>query len=570
MRWTTVVAILAGCSEYAFQGKEAVVDEPDPVIVVDPPAIDFGVVSQNVVVEQPFTVTNAGDAPLVLGEIHIEGDDAFRLTTAVSGVELAPGETLGDSVLFEPQGAERFGRVQIPSDDPVNPLVGIDLHGAPGTPGLAVDPALVDLGYVEVGADATATFEVTNVGEWRAEITAAVLAGATSTTGAPAFAVEFTPFALMPGDSKPVTVRFTPLAPVPYSDQLVITMEGVGDAAVEVIGTGIAAPMANCDAIPAVPLLTLDEVTWIGSGSTDPAGRPLTSTWTLVGAPYGSVAVMPGSAGPDLAGFIPDLPGTYVAELTVTNDVGLSATCQAAVDAFDAKPTAACSVSPNPVDAIQGTAAWSGTGSADPLGGTLDYTWTLVAQPLGSAVVMPSGPAANPTRGGFVADMVGTYTGQLVVTNSVGLSSEPCLVDLEAEPSGDLWIELYWSHNNDDMDLHVVRSTGSLRTGQDCYFNNCLSGLAWGPAGPDGDPSLDLDDIVGRGPENVNITAPEDVVYHVWVHDFPGHTWNGNNLVTVNVYLSGFLAWTDTLTISGDGTDTWFADIDWATQTVTP
>jgi hypothetical protein len=314
----------------------------------------------------------------------------------------------------------------------------------------------------------------------------------------------------------------------------------------------------------------LDAVTWVGSGSSDPAGRPITTSWALVSQPLGSFAALPTTAGPDVAGFVPDLPGVYVAELTVTNDLGLVDTCQAQVDAMDGTPWANCSASPNPAEAIHDVVTWSAAGSVDPLGGSLTYTWTLLSQPAGSVVPFPAYDPALPDVGGFVPDLVGTYTAQVVATNSVGLSSAPCVVDLDAIPSGDLWVEMYWSHKNDDMDLHLVRDTGSLRTSKDCYYANCKSGLSWGPTGPDGDPILDLDDIVGTGPENINVTTPEDLVYHVWVNDYPGHSYTGANDVTVNIYLTGVLAWTDTITISGDDKDVWFADVDWTTQTITP
>ena len=60
-------------------------------------------------------------------------------------------------------------------------------------------------------------------------------------------------------------------------------------------------------------------------------------------------------------------------------------------------------------------------------------------------------------------------------------------------------------------------------------------------------------------------------MYTVVVHDYTGSTidvYTGNE-VTVNVYLNGSLSWTDTRTIEGDGSYTYFARIDWSAGTIT-
>ncbi len=232
-------------------------------------------------------------------------------------------------------------------------------------------------------------------------------------------------------------------------------------------------------------------------------------------------------------------------------------------------PTAVCGVAPARVEAVHETATWIGSGSSDPDGRPLVYAWSLVSFPAGSSPTMPAGAPTDPDRPGFRPDLVGFYTAELVVTNDLGVSSEPCQAELEAIPAADLWVEMFWAERGDDMDLHLLRDGGGLRTGQDCYYANCTGGLRWGPGGAAGDPVLDLDDIPGRGPENINIDIPEDVTYQVWVHDYPGSRFTGGNDVTVRIYLAGVLEWEDTRTISGEDSDNPFAEIDWTTRTVT-
>ena len=240
-------------------------------------------------------------------------------------------------------------------------------------------------------------------------------------------------------------------------------------------------------------------------------------------------------------------------------------------------PVAVCDVTPNPISPPFESATWVGNDSYD-LGDAdiVDYDWRLVFSPEGSTVTMPTGGA---NRTPFTPSLAGDYVGRLVVTNDAGLSSDPCEVTLEAIPAQNLWVELFWSEPQDDMDLHLLAPGGTLETGSDCYYANCTESaqfffpMDWGISGYDDDnPVLDLDDIPGTGPENINIADPQyDGVYTVVVHDYTGSTPDvyGDNEVTVNIYLDGTLAWTDTRIISGDGSYTYFARIDWTTGTIT-
>lgn len=273
------------------------------------------------------------------------------------------------------------------------------------------------------------------------------------------------------------------------------------------------------------------------------------------------------------------LPGADTSEPVIVSDLPDTNTPEetAEPEPEPEAPIAICSVDPNPVSPPFESATWIGNSSYDPSGGSIaDYSWTLTAAPTGSTATMPSG-AAN--RYPFTPVLAGTYIGQLIVTNEEGLSSDPCEVILDAVPTESLWVEMFWEQPQDDMDLHLLVDGGSLETRDDCYYSNCTPTaqiffpMDWGSGGYAGDnPTLDLDDIPGTGPENINIDTPHPgAVYTVVVHDYTGSTPDvyTSNSVTVNVYLDGSLAWTDTRSIEGDGSYTYFARIDWTGGTIT-
>jgi len=234
-------------------------------------------------------------------------------------------------------------------------------------------------------------------------------------------------------------------------------------------------------------------------------------------------------------------------------------------------PTAVCSVSPAIVAPLHEAATWDGTGSFDEGGFAItEHRWELVSAPDGNAGALSGGGAVV---SGFVPQLAGEYVARLTVTNERGNSSE-CEATLTAVPMQDLWVEMYWERSGDDMDLHLLAPDGVILTDSDCYFANCVDwgygGLDWGTSGESSDdPALDLDDIPGTGPENINIDSPVNGVYTVVVHDYPGSVYADGNNVTINVYLAGVLEWSDTRPITTEDSFNSFAQIDWTTKTVT-
>ncbi|MCO4773237.1 MAG: choice-of-anchor D domain-containing protein [Deltaproteobacteria bacterium] len=244
-------------------------------------------------------------------------------------------------------------------------------------------------------------------------------------------------------------------------------------------------------------------------------------------------------------------------------------------------PIAVCgsTIFANPLEVVTLSSVSFHTGGFGPTL-SLQYSWTL-APPAGSITTLSNANTANASTSPYV-DVVGSYIGTLTVTDAAGLT-DSCTQTIEVLPPENFRVELFWDAE-DDFDLHLLEANdgagnqGTPNTGSDCYFGNCTSlGLDWGVPGDIYDnPYLDLDDISGFGPENINITdpalAPYDGWYQVMVHDYTGSTDDnyGTTNGTLSIYLNQVLAQTYGFSMSGDGDQYYVAKIHWPTGQVTP
>jgi len=178
-----------------------------------------------------------------------------------------------------------------------------------------------------------------------------------------------------------------------------------------------------------------------------------------------------------------------------------------------------------------------GSASSDPGGLSLDYAWTISRMPPGSSTSLSTlvGDSTN-----FFADVAGEFEVQLVVKNSLGVSSTPAKCLIDAVPEDELHIELTWDTTKADLDLHLsLEDTEFFQKPGDCNF--CNPNPNWNGGGSDNDCRLDIDDRTGKGPENINVQFPDNGSYDVVVHYFDDH---GDDEVeaTVRVYTYGVLS----------------------------
>ena len=100
---------------------------------------------------------------------------------------------------------------------------------------------------------------------------------------------------------------------------------------------------------------------------------------------------------------------------------------------------------------------------------------------------------------------------------------------------------MFWDTDTGDMDLHLLNPTATSWTSDgDCYYGNCNvsngANLEWGGPGIHDNPRLDIDDLTGFGPENINIATPVPGTYRVGVHAYSG---GAGHRITVRIYCGG-------------------------------
>ena len=179
------------------------------------------------------------------------------------------------------------------------------------------------------------------------------------------------------------------------------------------------------------------------------------------------------------------------------------------------------------------------------------------------------------STGTFAADIPLFCGGQALYygfTNGSGTAYYLTNVTLTGCVASQFRVQLTWvSSPSSDLDLHLLRPSGTFGSSNDCYYSNCQGGgLDWGAAGSAGDPVLDVDDTEGYGPENITIaTGAESGEYRVIIHDYDD---TAGEVATVRIYFNDVEA-THYTSVAMDGSshNYWeVARVNVLTHTITP
>lgn len=199
-------------------------------------------------------------------------------------------------------------------------------------PELSIDPPVLIFGGVEVGSTFAATLELVSSG------TEALMITAINAPDAP-FTVDSAlvlPLTLAPDESAEVSVSFSPTEAGNFSSAIQFVSddpEGVDEVPMEGSASVVERPIAVCGVTPGTVEPILEPAAWSGEGSYDPTGLAITDyDWNLVSVPVGSRATLADGEAV-IPGFLPDVPGTFVAQLVVTNELGqVSEPCETTLE----------------------------------------------------------------------------------------------------------------------------------------------------------------------------------------------------------------------------------------------
>ena len=210
--------------------------------------------------------------------------------------------------------------------------------------------------------------------------------------------------------------------------------------------------------------IQLPASTFTLSGSaTTPQGTITNYTWTKVSGPNNPLINNAASATTSVSGFV---AGTYVFQLQVTNDGGLSAVDEVTVTvvAESASVPVANAGADQTIQLPLSFFVLSGSGTTQK-GTITDYLWTKISGP--NNPIIDNASSASTSVSGFAP---GTYQFQLQVTNSFGMSAKDTVV---INIIGSQTLTLQPANSGKELDFAVIGTQSACDPGID------VSAAAW-------------------------------------------------------------------------------------------
>jgi len=140
-----------------------------PDMTAMPQSLDFGRVKLGSSSAMTVSIANGGNANLSLQSVSLVQDSnpGFGYTPLPQlPLTVEPGKTVSVEVVFSPAAVgDALGVLRITGDDADTPVIEVVLTGIGVKPDIAIEPASVDFGQMDIGASATASIAIANHGD---------------------------------------------------------------------------------------------------------------------------------------------------------------------------------------------------------------------------------------------------------------------------------------------------------------------------------------------------------------------------------------------------------------------
>jgi HYDIN/CFA65/VesB family protein/centrosomal CEP192-like protein/ASPM-SPD-2-Hydin domain-containing protein len=231
--------------------------------------LSFGNVQVSGSTTQSETLTNTGGTTVTVSQANVSGGSGFSITGLNLPLTLIAGQSFTFGATFAPASAGSVtGTISLTSDAS-NSTLTISLSGTGTVPGqLSVSPSTLDFSSVVIGQSKNMTATLSATGS-----NVTVSSASASTSEFTLSGVSF-PFTITAGQSKPVTVTFTPQSSGTASATISFASNASNSPTSESLtGNGTAPPPHNVD------------LSWAASSSTDVVGYNVYRA-TVSGGPF--------------------------------------------------------------------------------------------------------------------------------------------------------------------------------------------------------------------------------------------------------------------------------------------
>jgi len=231
--------------------------------------LSFGSVQVNGSATQSETLTNTGGTTITVSQANVSGGSGFSISGLNLPLTLIAGQSFTFGTTFAPTAAGSVtGTISLTSDAS-NSTLTISLSGTGTVPGqLSVSPSTLDFSSVVIGQSKNMTATLSATGS-----NVTVSSASASTSEFTLSGVSF-PFTITAGQSKAITVTFTPQSSGTASATISFASSASNSPTSESLtGNGTAPPPHNVD------------LSWAASSSTDVVGYNVYRA-TVSGGPF--------------------------------------------------------------------------------------------------------------------------------------------------------------------------------------------------------------------------------------------------------------------------------------------